>query len=150
MLTATARFVGRFTLDMVGDTGAIWRLAVASSGSFVRGLVRRERFRFGATIDQIVRAGFSSMPLVMLICFLVGMIMALQAAYQLVDMGAVDLVPKLVAVLFTRELAPVLAAIVVAGRFGSAIAAELGTMKVSQEIDALTVMGGHRSSLPPG
>jgi phospholipid/cholesterol/gamma-HCH transport system permease protein len=56
-------------------------------------------------------------------------------------MGAARLVASLVAISITRELAPLLTAIVVAGRFGSAIAAELGTMKVSQEIDALTVMG---------
>ena len=141
MLIAAARFVGRSTLSMLGDTGAIWRLAVAASGRFGRGLARRERIRMRATIEQIVRAGYSSLPLVMLICFLVGMIMALQSAYQLRDLGAVDLVPSLVAISITRELAPLLAAIIVAGRFGSAIAAELGTMKVSQEIDALTVMG---------
>ena len=69
------------------------------------------------------------------------MIVALQSAYQLQRMGAVNLVANLVAVIVTRELAPLLTAIVVAGRFGSAIAAELATMKVSQEIDALTVMG---------
>ncbi len=67
--------------------------------------------------------------------------MALQSAQQLRELGALDLVPNLVAISITRELAPLLAAIIVAGRFGSAIAAELGTMKVSQEIDALTVMG---------
>jgi len=56
-------------------------------------------------------------------------------------MGALDLVAALVAVAITRELAPLMTAVIVAGRVGSAIAAELGTMKVSQEIDALTVMG---------
>ena len=128
-------------MSVLGDTGAIWRLAVAASGRLGRGLARREPMRMRATIDQIVRAGYSSLPLVMLICFLVGMIMALQSAYQLRDLGAVDLVPSLVAISISRELAPLLAAIIVAGRVGSAIAAELATMKVSQEIDALTVMG---------
>ena len=69
------------------------------------------------------------------------MIMALQSAYQLRQLGAMDLVAGLVAISITRELAPLLVAIIVAGRFGSAIAAELGTMQVSQEIDALDVMG---------
>jgi len=141
MLSAAIRFVGQSTLNLLADTGAIWRLAVSSSTNFVRGLVRRERIRGRATLEQLVRSGYSSLPLVGLICFLVGMIMALQSAYQLRDLGAIDLVPSLVAISITRELAPLLAAIVVAGRFGSAIAAELGTMKVSQEIDALTVMG---------
>jgi phospholipid/cholesterol/gamma-HCH transport system permease protein len=141
MLSAAVRFVGHSTLNLLADTGSLWRLAVASSARFARGLARRERVRLRATILQAVSAGYGSVPLVTLICFLVGMIMALQSAYQLRDLGAVDLVPSLVAISITRELAPLLAAIIVAGRYGSAIAAELGTMKVSQEIDALTVMG---------
>jgi len=141
VLRAGLQLVGGATLGLLADTGALWRLALASSGRFLAGLVGRERIRGRATIEQMVRSGYSSLPLVTLICFLVGMIMALQSAYQLRELGAVDLVPTLVAVSITRELAPLLAAIVVAGRFGSAIAAELGTMKVSQEIDALTVMG---------
>jgi len=78
---------------------------------------------------------------VTLISVLVGMILALQSAYQLRQLGAIELTADLVAVSVTRELAPLLTAILVAGRVGSAITAELATMKVSQEIDALTVMG---------
>lgn len=81
------------------------------------------------------------MALVSLICFLVGMITALQSAYQLRQMGALSLIANLVGISVTRELAPLLAAIIVAGRFGSAIAAELGTMRVASEVDALEVMG---------
>ena len=141
MLSAAVRFVGHSTLNLLADTGAIWGLARATAARVLGGLARRERIRGRATIEQMIRSGYTSLPLVALICFLVGMIMALQSAYQLRELGAVDLVPSLVAISITRELAPLLAAIVVAGRFGSAIAAELGTMKVSQEIDALTVMG---------
>ena len=97
--------------------------------------------RLQAGIVQTARAGNGSLPLVALICFLVGMIMALQSAHQLRQLGAMDLVAGLVAISITRELAPLLVAIIVAGRFGSAVAAELGTMQVSQEIDALNVMG---------
>ena len=140
-MRAPLRYVGHSTLSLLADTGSIWRLVVAASSRFALGLPGRERTRFRATILQMVRAGYSSLPLVTLICFLVGMIMALQSAYQLRQLGAMYLVPSLVAISITRELAPLLTAIVVAGRFGSAIAAELGTMKVSQEIDALTVMG---------
>jgi len=141
MLAATTRALGRSTLHLVRDAGSIARLAGAAGSRFLAGLVRRERIRGRATIVQLVRAGYDSVPLVSLICFLVGMIMALQSAYQLRQLGALNLVPNLVAISITRELAPLLAAIIVAGRFGSAIAAELGTMKVSNEIDALTVMG---------
>jgi phospholipid/cholesterol/gamma-HCH transport system permease protein len=141
MLSTAARYLGRSTLNLLGDTGSMWHLARGATARLCRGLVRRERIRGRATIEQAVRSGYNSLPLVSLICFLVGMIMALQSAYQLQELGALELVPALVAISITRELAPLLAAIIVAGRFGSAIAAELGTMKVSQEIDALTVMG---------
>jgi phospholipid/cholesterol/gamma-HCH transport system permease protein len=140
-MRAPLGYVGHATLNLLADSGAIWRLVVAAASRFGNSLLRREPLRLRATIQQMVRAGYSSLPLVALICFLVGMIMALQSAYQLRQLGAMNLVPSLVAISITRELAPLLAAIVVAGRFGSAIAAELGTMKVSQEIDALTVMG---------
>ncbi len=92
-------------------------------------------------MDQSVRAGYSSLPLVALICFLVGMIMVLQSAYQLQELGALDMVASLVGISVTRELAPLLTAVIVSGRVGSAIAAELGTMQVSQEVDAMKVMG---------
>ena len=141
MIAAPLRAVGHSTLNFVADMGALWRLATLSAYQFCMSVVRRDRVRARATVEQIVRAGYSSTPLVLLICFLLGMVLALQAAYQLRLLGAVDLVPNLVAVSITRELAPLLAAIVVAGRVGSAVAAELATMKVSQEIDALTVMG---------
>lgn len=141
MLISAARYLGRSTLNLLGDTGGMWHLARGATARLCLGLVRREPIRARATIDQAVLSGYNSLPLVGLICFLVGMIMALQSAYQLRQLGALELVPALVAISVTRELAPLLAAIIVAGRFGSAIAAELGTMKVSQEIDALTVMG---------
>jgi phospholipid/cholesterol/gamma-HCH transport system permease protein len=133
--------LGGTTRDFVGDAGSLWRLASSSFERIVVGPFRGERVRLRATIVQAVRAGVDSLPLVGLICFLVGMIMALQSAYQLRQLGATDLVAGLVAVSLTRELAPLLTAIVVTGRFGSAIAAELGTMRVTQEIDALQVMG---------
>ena len=141
MLRAAVRAVGHSTQSLLADSGSLWNLAWGVMSRTVVGPFRGERIRVRAVIIQAVRAGYSSLPLVALICLLVGMIMALQSAYQLRQLGAMNLVPSLVAISITRELAPLLAAIVVAGRFGSAIAAELGTMKVSQEIDALTVMG---------
>jgi phospholipid/cholesterol/gamma-HCH transport system permease protein len=138
---AVLRSLGGSSRDFLADTGSLWRLAVAAFYRGVVGPFRGERVRARATIVQAVRAGVDSLPLVALICFLVGMIMALQSAYQLRQLGAMDLVAGLVAVSMTRELAPLLTAIVVTGRFGSAIAAEIGTMRVSQEIDALEVMG---------
>jgi phospholipid/cholesterol/gamma-HCH transport system permease protein len=141
MRGAAFRFIGGATLNLLADSGAIWRLGLAAGDRFLLGPLRGERPRLKATVVQTVRAGYSSLPLVALISFLMGMIMALQSAYQLYKLGALGLVADLVAIAVTRELAPLLAAVIVAGRYGSSIAAELGTMRVSQEIDALTVMG---------
>lgn len=141
MLRAAFSVVGRSTLGLVADSGSLWRLAREAISRTVVGPFRGERLRFRAVVEQAVRAGYSSLPLVALICLLVGMIMALQSAYQLRELGALDLVAGLVAISITRELAPLLTAVIVAGRFGSAIAAELGTMQVSEEVSALKVMG---------
>jgi phospholipid/cholesterol/gamma-HCH transport system permease protein len=135
------RAVGGATVELLADTGRISRLFAEAVGRIGQVLTRRARFRWRATMAECVRAGYDTLPLVALILFLVGMIMALQSAYQLEQLGALNLVANLVAVSVSRELAPLLSAIIVAGRVGSAIAAELGTMKVEQEIDALTVMG---------
>jgi phospholipid/cholesterol/gamma-HCH transport system permease protein len=97
--------------------------------------------RWKSTIHQMVLIGFNSIPIVATICFFVGLIMAMQAAYQLERFGASIYVANLVGVSMTRELGPLLTAIIVAGRSGSAIAAEIGTMKVNEEIDALKTMG---------
>ena len=141
MLRASLRFAGTATLNLLADAGAIWRLGASAAGRTLAAPFRGQPLRLRAILQQTVRAGSGSLPLVSLISLLTGMIMALQSAYQLRKLGAIDLVDDLVAISITRELAPLLTGIIVAGRYGSAIAAELGTMKVSQEIDALTVMG---------
>src|SRR5438876_8262555 len=75
-----------------------------------------------------------------LITFFIGLILALQSAYELRRLGALTFVANAVAISMTRELGPLITAIVVIGRSGSAFAAEIGTMKVSEEIDALETM----------
>ena len=135
------RVIGSHSLAFFADAGALWRLAAATLNRVFVGPFQGDRLRVRSTIFQIVRAGYDSVPLVALVGVLVGMIVSLQSAEQLAEVGAVNLVADLVAASITRELAPLLTAIIVAGRFGSAIAAEIGTMRVSQEIDALTVMG---------
>jgi len=97
--------------------------------------------RWKPTVHQMVLMGYNSIPIVATICFFVGLIMAMQAAYQLERFGASIYVADLVGVSMTRELGPLLTAIIVAGRSGSAIAAEIGTMKINEEIDALRTMG---------
>jgi len=127
--------------ELFAETGRLWRLGETAAIEAVAGPWRGRPFRYRFTVRQILRAGNASLPLVALIAALVGLILALQSAYQLRQLGAMDLVADLVAVSVTRELGPLMTAILVAGRVGSAIAAELGTMKVSEEMDALEVMG---------
>jgi phospholipid/cholesterol/gamma-HCH transport system permease protein len=83
----------------------------------------------------------NSVPIIAVISLFVGIILALQAAYQLKKVGALIYVADLVGVSLTRELSPILTAIIVAGRSGSAFAAEIGSMKAAEEIDALVTMG---------
>ncbi|MFN7995465.1 MAG: ABC transporter permease [Bryobacteraceae bacterium] len=91
-------------------------------------------------IHQAVLAGVGAVPIVSLITFFVGVIIALQGAYQLQRLGAMQLVASLVSISITRELAPLVTAIVVIGRSGSAFAAEIATMRVTEELDALETM----------
>ena len=133
--------LGTVTIAVLADVGRLWRMAAAAAERMLVGPFRGQRLRLRESIAQVLRAGNGSLPLVALISVLVGMILALQSAQQLRELGVVNLVADLVAVSICRELAPLLTAVLVAGRVGSAIAAELGTMRVSQEIDALEVMG---------
>lgn len=97
--------------------------------------------RVRASISEMVKVGYNSVPIVAVISLFVGIILALQAAYQLKKVGALIYVADLVGVSLTRELAPILTAIIVAGRSGSAFAAEIGSMKAAEEVDALVTMG---------
>lgn len=87
------------------------------------------------------KTGADAVPIVMLINFLIGLVMAFQGAVQLKQFGANIYVADLVGLSITRELGPLMTAIIVSGRSGAAFAAEIGTMKVSEEIDALRTMG---------
>jgi phospholipid/cholesterol/gamma-HCH transport system permease protein len=102
---------------------------------------RGKPVRVRATISEMVKAGYNSVPIVAVISFFVGIILALQAAYQLKRVGAMIYVANLVGVSLTRELSPILTAIIVSGRSGSAFAAEIGSMKAAEEVDALVTMG---------
>jgi phospholipid/cholesterol/gamma-HCH transport system permease protein len=87
--------------------------------------------------------GVSAVPVISFITFFIGVIMALQGAYELRRFGAIRLVADMVAISITRELGPLVTAIVVIGRSGSAFAAEIGTMKVTEELDAIETMALH-------
>jgi phospholipid/cholesterol/gamma-HCH transport system permease protein len=97
--------------------------------------------RWRETIRQAGFVGADAVPIVSLISLLMGLIMAMQAAAQLRQFGAAVFVADMVGIATTRELGPLITAIIVAGRSGSSIAAELGTMVVTEEVDALRTMG---------
>ncbi len=97
--------------------------------------------RWRSSVEQMVVIGVNSIPLIAMLSMIVGMILALQGAYVLRPFGATLYVADLVGVTMTRELAPLVTAIIVTGRSGSAFAAEIGTMKVSEEVDALVTIG---------
>jgi phospholipid/cholesterol/gamma-HCH transport system permease protein len=104
---------------------------------------RRAGFDRRSVLRFMDETGVQSVPIVVLIAVLVGSILVLQTAYQLQRYGQVRLVAGLVAVSVSRELGPLLTAILITGRVGAAFTAELGTMKVAEEILALEVMAVH-------
>ena len=122
---------GRRLLVMLGGT-------IRELGSV---LLRPSTFRSSAVGRQIEVAGVRAVPIVFLMSFLIGGIIAQQGAFQLQFFGAAIFTVDLVGILSLREVAPLLTAIIVAGRSGSAITAELGSMRMREEIDALRVMG---------
>jgi len=136
-------WIGRRVLDFLERIYFIYRLIVDSLyWTFVAPVVGKG-LRVGSTFDEMVKVGVSAVPIVVLISLSIGMILAMQSASQLEQFGATIFTADLVAVAQTRELGPLMTAIIVAGRSGSGIAAEIGTMKVGEEIEALQSMGFH-------
>lgn len=107
---------------------------------FVAPLRGKPPVRLAAIWQQMVRIGVQAIPMTALTSFSIGFTLAMQGAYQLSKFGATAYVPDLVSLSILRELGPLLTGVVVIGRSGSAITAELGTMKVSEELEALEVM----------
>jgi phospholipid/cholesterol/gamma-HCH transport system permease protein len=106
------------------------------------GAVRRPwRLRFGELMRHLDEAGLRAFGLVALLGFLVGLILAFQSSVALRRFGGEYYIPNLVGISLLRELGPLMAAVILAGRTGSAFAAELGTMRVNEEVDALRIMG---------
>jgi phospholipid/cholesterol/gamma-HCH transport system permease protein len=106
----------------------------------VTGLVKRKGMRKGEFINQCMLIGMNALPIIALISFLIGFILALQSAAQLRQFGASIYVADLVAISMTREMGPIMTAVILAGRSGSAIASEIATMVVTEETDALKSM----------
>lgn len=100
-------------------------------------------FQRHRTFEQAKKAGFDSLPIVTLVSLFIGIIFALQTAYFMQRMGSEIYIASLVALALVRELGPVITALVVAGRVGAAITAELGSMQVTEQIDALETLASN-------
>jgi phospholipid/cholesterol/gamma-HCH transport system permease protein len=139
-ITALPDRVGLSTLKVLAYVGGLARLAGESAHAVFIGPFRGRRLRPQRAFHQAMAVGVEAIPIVSLITFFVGLIMALQSGYELRRLGAMQLVADAVAISIVRELGPLITAIIVIGRSGSAFAAEIGTMKVTEEVDALEVM----------
>jgi len=133
--------IGQATDEVIGETKGGLEFIGSLMVATVSGLRRPATVSWSQTYPLLERAGADGLPIVLMIGFLVGFIMAFQGAVQLEQFGASIFVADLVGLTVTRELGPLMTAIVVCGRSGAAFAAELGTMKVSEEIDALKTLG---------
>ncbi|MFO7911303.1 MAG: ABC transporter permease, partial [Desulfotignum sp.] len=132
---------GRFLDDFLYDARTFIAFLGEIFWAFVSSLLHPGRIRWGETLRIAERAGANALPIVALISFIVGLVMAFQSAIPMKMFGAEIYVANLIGLAMVRELGPLMTAIVLAGRSASAFAAEIGTMKINEEIDALTVMG---------
>ncbi len=132
--------IGRGTLNGFVYLGSLAQLGGRAAYYALVAPFRGKPLRLERAVHQAMAVGVEALPILSLITFFVGLILALQGAYELRRFGALHYVASAVAISMTRELGPLMTAIVVIGRSGSAFAAEIGTMKVTEEIDALETM----------
>lgn len=123
-------------LDGFGSTLILLVRALSHVGTLPR--------QFRRFVEQCYVIGYTTLPIVAILSFFIGSVLALQSGYSMQSFGAKEFIGSLVGLSMARELGPVMVAVLVAGRVGSAIAAELASMKVYQEVDALLTM-----NIPP-
>jgi len=133
--------LGAAAFDAKAAVRDFLQIAADTTFAMVAAIVHPRRMRWDALIEQGHDIGARALRIIALITFLVGLTVAFQAAYQLRQFGAAIYVADLTAISVVREMGPLMTAILVAGRSGSSIAAEIATMQVSEEIDGLRVMG---------
>ncbi len=137
MLESVGRGTEAALKQLVAMLSFVGECAIALAGCFARPV----RFRWRPILYNIRSAGFDALPIVALVSFLIGIVVAYQGAGQLRQYGANIFVADLVGLSILREFAPLFTAIIVAGRSGSAYAAQIGTMAVTEEIDAMRTIG---------
>lgn len=132
--------IGKIVIDSLAYVGALAVLILRAAFCVFIGPFQKRPVRWRRVINQAAEVGVRALPILSLITFFIGLIFALQFANELRKLGAMNQVATGVAVAISRELGPLITAILVIGRSGSAFAAEIGTMRVTEEIDALEVM----------
>jgi phospholipid/cholesterol/gamma-HCH transport system permease protein len=140
-VVGTLSFFGEVIVTYLKDTEDFVRFLGASVVSMGRVMVRPWTFRFTSVVHHLDYVGFRSVPIVVLILFLIGGILAQQGIFHFRKFGAETFVVDMVGILVLREVGVLITSIMLAGRSGSAYTAELGSMKMREEIDALRVMG---------
>jgi phospholipid/cholesterol/gamma-HCH transport system permease protein len=133
--------LGEAALDLVRTAWALTGFLGQTVVMLLHALLHPGRIRFIALISQMEQSGLRALPIVGLISFLVGVVLAFQGSDQLARFGAQIFTINLVAVGVLREMGILLTAIIIAGRSGSAFTAQIGTMKVNEEIDAMQTIG---------
>jgi phospholipid/cholesterol/gamma-HCH transport system permease protein len=133
--------LGRQTIIQLQQFFAFLSFIGEVSLSFLYFLLHPQQFRWNALFSNIYAAGVTALPIVGLMAFLMGIVLAYQGGTQLQLYGANLFIVDLVGITLLRELAPLLTAVIVAGRSGSAYTAQIGTMKITQELDALKTIG---------
>ncbi len=121
----------------VEHMGAVGELTYRSLGSIVR-----RPLEISSTLYQIDSLGVRSLGIVAVTSVFIGMVMTIQFAYGLQRFGGIDYIPRVILLSFLRELGPTLTAVIVGGRIGSGMAAEVGAMNVTEQVDAIRALGG--------
>ncbi len=140
-ITDSLERLGRRVTAGVEEFGYVSSMLVESVYWIIAGPKRRQPVGFSAVFVQTMQIGVAATPIVAILTFAVGVMLAIQGIHTLRTFGAEEQVVIGIALAVTREFSPLIVGILVAGRSGSALAARVGTMQVSQEIDALRVIG---------
>lgn len=133
--------IGVSTVDLAIEARDLVSFLGLTAFTLLRALLRPGRIRFVALVSHVERVGLNALPIVGLLSFLIGVVLSYQGADQLRAFGAEIYSVNLVGVSVLREIGVLLTAILVAGRSGSAFTAEIGTMKVNEEVDAMKTLG---------
>jgi phospholipid/cholesterol/gamma-HCH transport system permease protein len=140
-LSVALESIGRAFPGLASDVTAFAEMLGALAAALIRVILKPRRFRLTSAVHHLDRVGWQAMPIMLLISFLIGAIIAQQGIFHFRKFGADVYVVDLVGILVLREIGVLLIAIMSAGRSGSSYTAELGSMKMREEIDALRTMG---------